>query len=101
MERLNERESHDEDRQAYSCGVFRHVNLLVPAKNSLAQMGQLIMEPRDMRRTSDSNSICVATVLPETGIIPIRDRLLDTHQHMLDPTDPYPRGYRLSDAWPK
>ena len=23
-----------------------------------------------------------------------------THQHMLDPTDPCPRGYRLSDTWP-
>ncbi len=24
-----------------------------------------------------------------------------THQHMLDPTDPWPRGYRLSDTWPR
>jgi len=24
-----------------------------------------------------------------------------THQHMLDPTDPYPAGYRLSDTWPR
>jgi proline racemase len=24
-----------------------------------------------------------------------------THQHMLDPTDPWPRGYRLSDTWPE
>ena len=23
-----------------------------------------------------------------------------THQHMLDPSDPYPGGYRLSDTWP-
>ena len=23
-----------------------------------------------------------------------------THQHMLDPDDPFPRGYRLSDTWP-
>ena len=23
-----------------------------------------------------------------------------THQHMLDPSDPYPAGYRLSDTWP-
>ena len=21
------------------------------------------------------------------------------HQHMLDPTDPWPEGYRLSDTW--
>jgi proline racemase len=24
-----------------------------------------------------------------------------THQHMLDPTDPWPEGYRLSDTWPR
>ena len=23
-----------------------------------------------------------------------------THQWMLDPTDPWPHGYRLSDTWP-
>jgi trans-L-3-hydroxyproline dehydratase len=28
-------------------GVFRHVNLLVPAKDSSAQMGFIIMEPED------------------------------------------------------
>jgi proline racemase len=24
-----------------------------------------------------------------------------THQHMLDPADPWPQGYRLSDTWPR
>jgi proline racemase len=23
------------------------------------------------------------------------------HQHMLDPSDPWPGGYRLSDTWPR
>jgi proline racemase len=23
-----------------------------------------------------------------------------THQHMLDPDDPWPEGYRLADTWP-
>ena len=23
------------------------------------------------------------------------------HEYMLDPTDPWPTGYRLSDTWPK
>lgn len=52
-------------------GVFRHVNLLVPAKNPTAQMGWIIMEPEDTPPMSGSNSICVATVLLETGIIPM------------------------------
>ena len=46
-------------------GVFRHVNLLVPPKNPLAQMGWIIMEPEDTQPLSGSNSIWVATVLLE------------------------------------
>lgn len=52
-------------------GVFRHYNLLVPAKNPKAQMGWIIMEPEDTPPMSGSNSICVSTVLLETGIIPM------------------------------
>lgn len=54
-------------------GVFRHVNLLVPAKNPMAQMGWIIMEPEDTPPMSGSNSMCVATVLLETGIIPMQE----------------------------
>ncbi len=54
-------------------GVFRHVNLLVPPKNPLAQTGWIIMEPCDTPPMSGSNSICVATVLLETGIIPMTE----------------------------
>jgi proline racemase len=50
-------------------GVFRHVNLLVSPKDPSAQMGFIIMEPEDTPPMSGSNSICVATVLLETGII--------------------------------
>ena len=52
-------------------GVFRHVNLLVPAKHPDAQMGWIIMEPEDTPPMSGSNSICVATVLLDSGIIPM------------------------------
>ncbi len=54
-------------------GVFRHVNLLVPPKNPRAQMGMIIMEPADTPPMSGSNSICVATVLLETGIVPMTE----------------------------
>ncbi len=54
-------------------GVFRHVNLLVPAKNPRAQMGWIIMEPEDTPPMSGSNSMCVSTVLLETGIIPMQE----------------------------
>jgi len=54
-------------------GVFRHVNLLVPPKNPQAQMGFIIMEPEDTPPMSGSNCICVATVLLDTGIIPMTE----------------------------
>lgn len=54
-------------------GVFRHVNLLVPPKDPRAQMGWIIMEPADTPPMSGSNSICVATVLLDTGIVPMQE----------------------------
>jgi len=52
-------------------GVFRHVNLLVPPVHPEAQVGMIIMEPADTPPMSGSNSICVATVVLETGIVPM------------------------------
>lgn len=52
-------------------GVFRHVNLLVPPKNPEADAAFIIMEPEDTPPMSGSNSICVSTVLLDSGIIPM------------------------------
>ena len=52
-------------------GVFRHVNLLVPPKDPRADAAFIIMEPEDTPPMSGSNSICVATVLLDGGIIPM------------------------------
>jgi proline racemase len=52
-------------------GVFRHVNLLVPPKDPRAAMGFIIMEPVHTPPMSGSNSMCVATVLLDTGIVPM------------------------------
>ena len=54
-------------------GVFRHMNLLVPPKHPDAQMGFIIMEPEDTPPMSGSNSICVATVLLDAGILPMSE----------------------------
>ena len=54
-------------------GVFRHVNLLVPAIDPEAAWGFIIMEPADTPPMSGSNSICVATVLLETGLVPMEE----------------------------
>lgn len=52
-------------------GVFKHINLLVPPKNPAAAMGFLIMEPEHTPPMSGSNTVCVATVCLETGIVPM------------------------------
>ena len=54
-------------------GVFRHVNLLVPPVTPDADAAWIIMEPEDTPPMSGSNAICVATVLLETGILPIEE----------------------------
>ncbi len=54
-------------------GVFRHVNLLVPPTHKEADAAWIIMEPEDTPPMSGSNSICVATVLLETGILPMQE----------------------------
>jgi len=50
-------------------GVFKHVNLLVPPKHPDAAYGFIIMEPEHTPPMSGSNSICVATVLLDTGMV--------------------------------
>jgi len=54
-------------------GVFKHVNLLVPARNPKAIQGFIIMEPEHTPPMSGSNSICVATVLLNTGIVKMQE----------------------------
>ncbi|NSY40800.1 proline racemase family protein [Leisingera sp. ANG59] len=52
-------------------GVFRHVNLLVPPRHPEADAAFIIMEPEDTPPMSGSNSICVATVLLDGGLVPM------------------------------
>lgn len=54
-------------------GVFRHVNLLVPPKDPRASAAFIIMEPEDTPPMSGSNSICVSTVLLDSGILPMTE----------------------------
>ena len=54
-------------------GVFRHVNLLVPPIHPDADAAFIIMEAEFFPPMSGSNSMCVATVLLETGILPMEE----------------------------
>jgi proline racemase len=50
-------------------GAFVHANLVVPPISPEAQAGFIIMEPTDYPPMSGSNSMCVVTVLLETGMV--------------------------------
>ena len=54
-------------------GVFVHTNLVVPSKHPEAAAGFIIMEPTDYPPMSGSNSMCVVTVLLETGMLPMEE----------------------------
>ena len=54
-------------------GVFKHINLLVPAMQPEARFGFIIMEPEHTPPMSGSNSICVSTVLLDSGLIEMQE----------------------------
>jgi proline racemase len=64
---------HDDVRQMLICeprgSVARHVNLIVPSTRADCAAGAIIMEPTEYPPMSGSNTMCIATVLLETGII--------------------------------
>ena len=50
-----------------------NANMLVASSNPDAQMGYIILESTEYPAMSGSNTICVATVLLETGILPMTE----------------------------
>jgi proline racemase len=53
--------------------VATHANLIVPATRDDCEAGYIIMEPTEYPAMSGSNTMCVATVLLETGRVPMRE----------------------------
>src|SRR5277367_3600123 len=74
--RTMERE-HDHIRRMLLCeprgSVTRHVNLLVPATRPDCDVGAIVMEPTEYVPMSGSNTICIVTVLLETGMLQMRE----------------------------
>ncbi len=68
---------HDHIRRLLICeprgSVARHVNLIVPARTPGCHAGVIIMEPTEYPPMSGSNTMCVATVLLETGMVPMTE----------------------------
>ncbi len=53
--------------------VAVHANLIVPSTREDCDAGYIIMEPTEYPAMSGSNTICVATVLLETGMVEMRE----------------------------
>src|SRR5512133_3184202 len=53
--------------------VATHANLIVPATRPDCAYGYVIMEPTEYPPMSGSNTICVATVLLETGLVELHE----------------------------
>jgi len=53
--------------------VATHANLVVPATRQDCAAGYIIMEPTEYPLMSGSNTICVATVLLETGMVEMHE----------------------------
>jgi trans-L-3-hydroxyproline dehydratase len=53
--------------------VVVHANLVVPSRRPDCNAGFIIMEPTEYPPMSGSNTICVATVLLETGMVKMRE----------------------------
>ena len=53
--------------------VAVHANLIVPSLRENCDAGFIIMEPTEYPAMSGSNTICVATVLLETGMVEMRE----------------------------
>src|SRR3954466_14442982 len=53
--------------------VAAHANLIVPSTRDDCAAGYIIMEPTEYPAMSGSNTICVATVLLETGMVEMRE----------------------------
>ena len=53
--------------------VAQHANLIVPATRPDCEWGYIVMEPTEYPPMSGSNTICVTTVLLETGLAEMRE----------------------------
>jgi len=53
--------------------VAVHSNIVLPSKRNDCAFGYVIMEPTEYPAMSGSNTICVSTVLLETGMVPMTE----------------------------
>ncbi|MEU0250413.1 proline racemase family protein [Streptomyces sp. NPDC006235] len=70
-------EHHDQLRrlllQEPRGAMWRNANVVLPSNNPQADMGYVILESTEYPVMSGSNTMCVATVLLETGMLPMTE----------------------------
>ena len=74
---------------------------LLHARGQMTQTDHLTAESL-IGSTFGGRIVSATTVGNTPAIIPEisgRGWITGIHQHMLDPDDPWPEGYRLSDSW--
>jgi proline racemase len=57
--------------------VWHNANIVLPSNHPEAEMGCVILETTEYPAMSGSNTMCVATVLLETGILPMREPITE------------------------
>jgi len=85
------------------CGTGCSARLAVLQARGILRVGDRLIGRSIIDSRFDCSIVEETRVGEKTAIIPsIRGRawITGTHQLMLDPDDPWPGGYRLSDTWP-
>ncbi len=89
------------DRSPTGTGVS--ARLAVLAARGRAGVGDRLVMRSIIDSAFTGEIAAAATVAGRPAVIPTitgRAWLTGTHQHFVDPEDPWPRGYRLADTWP-
>ncbi len=85
------------------CGTGCSARMAVLHAKGRMEVGDRFIARSIIGSRFDGRIEAVLEVGGKPGITPSlsgRAWITGTHQHMLDPGDPYPSGYRLSDTWP-
>jgi proline racemase len=85
------------------CGTGCSARLAVLHARGVLRVGDRMIGRSIIGSQFDCRIEAAAQVGDLAGIVPSIEGqawITGTHQHMLDPTDPWPGGYRLSDTWP-
>ena len=89
------------DRSPTGTGVSARMAVL-QAKDQM-KVGERFIAYSIIGSRFDGQIVNATQVGDKQGIVPVitgRAWITGIHQHMLDPNDPWPEGYRIGDTWP-